>query len=327
MRAKINHNQPGDEDFLNRLLSCLKKQETAPIVKLQKIRPRVLYVKTSEREYILKGYSTDVKLKLLTAFTDRLKKEGFQETCSYLLDDSKEPLFLDGHYYGRMEYIEPHHHPFTYYEETDRVSGLKILKRFHRITQRVKSDFYTSIQPDYLVDKWEERLDRFIANKSDVKQFLGHAMVEECIEWAKVGLQGMNSFRGALQVEKSAILHGDVAHHNFIRAKTGKIYLIDFDLIGIGAPAVDYLQYANRILPFIGWSLQHLSMYKQVSRYMNDKSFLFGLIYPTDILREWNRTLKGPVLDWKLQQVINQTVHQYQARRNFVRDVMGKLGV
>ena len=36
-----------------------------------------------------------------------------------------------------------------------------------------------------------------------------------------------------------------------MRTSKGELYLIDFDLISIGPEMADYLQYANRILPFL----------------------------------------------------------------------------
>ncbi len=70
------------------------------------------------------------------------------------------------------------------------------------------------------------------------------------------------------------IIHGDVAHHNFIRGKDEALSLIDFDLIGIAPSYLDLLQYCNRILPSLNWSAPALFSYKQIQPFEYEKSFL-----------------------------------------------------
>lgn len=101
-------------------------------------------------------------------------------------------------------------------------------------------------------------------NRSSIKYFLDDYIISELISWANWSLAGMVRKRRFFQKEPSVILHGDVAHHNFLRDKNGKLHLIDFDLISIGPPSFDYLQYANRILPSIDWSLGKLGSLKEI---------------------------------------------------------------
>ena len=95
------------------------------------------------------------------------------------------------------------------------------------------------------------------------------------------------------------IIHGDVAHHNFIRGKDEALYLIDFDLIGIAPSYLDLLQYSNRILPFtqLVLPLPYLVTNKfQPHEY--EKFFLTALVFPTDIFREWNHHVQSGAV-WK----------------------------
>jgi len=120
--------------------------------------------------------------------------------------------------------------------------------------------------------------------------------------------------------EPFVILHGDVAHHNFLRDTMGKLYLIDFDLISIGPNSLDFLQYANRILPFIDWSFARLQHFPYIDRFLQDEGFLFALAYPADIFREWNRMVKENSHHdkAKLKQVMDLTIGQFNARKQFI---------
>ena len=120
--------------------------------------------------------------------------------------------------------------------------------------------------------------------------------------------------------EPYCILHGDVAHHNFLRDSNGILHLIDFDLISIGPPSLDYLQYANRILPSVDWSFERLSHFSQYQELLNEKAFLYALAFPADIFREWNRVIReGSYKDQrKYDQVMDLTIGQFYPRKKFI---------
>lgn len=324
MKAPISfENHQGDENFHYRLLSYLKKIFPGKVVKLDMIRPTVFLMNSSMEEYIIKCYASYNRLKLQEAFTDTLKKEGFLSAYNYSRLGRREPYYLDGTYLGFIEFIRPHLHSFSYHLEADRIAGLNLLQNYHSVTEKIAQRYKTLIPPTGLIEKWEQRQDRFRANKPVISYFVNSEMVDEISGWATFALEGMKEnvefFTGGVH----AVLHGDVAHHNFLRAWNGKIYLIDFDLISIGPPAIDYLQYGNRILPFLNWSLNELTKYRQISAFMNEKGFLFALAYPADLLREWNRILKnGAEPDiHAIMQMKKWTEGQFFARRNFIKKI------
>jgi thiamine kinase-like enzyme len=123
--------------------------------------------------------------------------------------------------------------------------------------------------------------------------------------------------------EPFVILHGDVAHHNFLRNKAGNLQLIDFDLISIGPNSLDYLQYANRILPYMDWSFNQLSQMKQIQSFLNEKAFLYALAFPADIFREWNRIIREQTYKdhTKFKQVMEMTIGQFYLRKQFIDQV------
>ena len=110
-----------------------------------------------------------------------------------------------------------------------------------------------------------------------------------------------------------------MAHHNFMKTSKGELYLIDFDLISIGPEIADYLQYANRILPFLNWSLSELDTFEPFQPFLKQKVFLYGLAFPSDILREWNRLVKEQTFNQmgKIRPVVELTLNQFGKKEIF----------
>ncbi|WP_312093431.1 phosphotransferase [Niallia sp.] len=308
----------GDDTFYYRLLSLLEKKIPAPILEISRIRKEVYLVKTSQFWIILKGYNSYQKLKIQEAFTRALKQEGFADTYQfYVFDD--EPIIIDKKVFGMIEYISPHKDSFTYNSKWSRREALQLLEHYYAVTERLV-EIYKYILPSFhLMKKLEQRLAEFKCNKRIIERYLKKDMIEEIIEWADTSFNYLKKHKEYLQTKSNVILHGDVAHHNFLRDVNNKLYLIDFDLISIGPRVGDYLQFANRILPNIGWSMQHLQKMRGYSDYFKDEWFLIALMYPTDILREWNRIIRNKDFnnDFLLEQVLLLTTDQYQKRKKF----------
>ncbi|WP_158587517.1 phosphotransferase [Neobacillus notoginsengisoli] len=328
MKARIRGDKhQGDENIHHRLLSYLRTGFPGRIDQLDMIRPSVFFLKSAIGEYIVKGYTSYHRLKLQEAFTATLKKEGFTHTYSYVCPGRRKPYYLDGLYWGILEYIQPHPNPFTFLREADRFAGLKLLQKYHSITQQIVQRYKTILPPAALIDKWENRLELFKANKPMINYFVNRQATESIISWAEFALRGMKEQQAFFTEGTQVILHGDVAHHNFLRSKNGKVYLIDFDLISIGPPVLDYLQYSNRILPFLHWSLEELAKYNNLAAFMSVKAFLYALAYPADLLREWNRIFKNSASPNQhlLYQIIELTMGQFKERQQFFKKIQDEL--
>lgn len=316
-------NKNGGDDYFNRLHSYFKQQFKEPIMKMISIRKSVFFLKTEKNAYVVKGYSKDNKLKLQETFTDTLRQEGFTKSYLFVHHPIKESLFFEGEYFGCMEYLEPHQQAFSFHSSKDRLEGLSLLDEFHRVTSSFASRYKTLIPPNDLPDKWKERLQTFRHTSGRLRFFLDEQMIDELLAWARWSLAGMKQNVGTLTKKPAVILHGDVAHHNFLRDKTGTLHLIDFDLISIGPEWIDTLQYANRILPHIHWNVDQLSQHPQMKTYLREKAFLYALAYPTDIFREWNRIFRDKTYKKRsvCKQVMDLTQDQYSLRKQFVEKI------
>ncbi|MBT2688073.1 phosphotransferase [Bacillus sp. ISL-47] len=311
----------GDDLLINRLLSYLQEQFPFKINEIKPIRKQVYLIRTKERVFILKGFSSYHRLKLQEAFTASLIKEGFARTYAFYEFAKEPPLFFDRTYYGCLEYIQPSEDSFSYHLKRDRLEGLDLLQTFHDTSEKLVPRYQTVLPTFRQADKWRERASLFLNNLPVIRYFVQKEIINELLSWADWSLKGIEEEAWLFKSGKQVILHGDVAHHNFLRAKNKTIYLLDFDLIAKGTPHSDYLQYANRILPFMKWSFEDLLRFPIIKKYMEETGFLYALAFPTDIFREWNRVIRDrsyldPV---KICPVLDLTVGQFAERQRFIR--------
>ena len=319
----LTYKNRGDDLFNDRLFSYLNEQLSISINELQPIRKKVYLVKADNFDFILKGFSTYHRLVLQETFTSALKQVGFDYTYFFHQFTNKPPLFFEQTYYGCLQYIESSTNGFTYREKNDRIEGLELLKKYHLATEILIERFQMLIPTFEQIEKWHERAALFFNYLPIVKYFVQKEMIDDILIWADWSLKGMQRLSNIFDNGDKVIAHGDVAHHNFIRGADNKLNIIDFDLISLSTPHTDYLQYANRILPFMNWSLTELSSYEKMQPFLKDKCFLYALAFPSDIFREWNRAIKdGSYLQQiKLQQLLELTVDQFNERQEFFKEL------
>lgn len=317
----------GDDTFYYRLLSLLEKKIPFQIIELSRIRNDVYLIKTKQYWIILKGFTSYQKLKVQVAFTRALKQEGFTQTYQFYEFD-EEPIVIDNKVYGLIEYLPPHKDSFSYHSKRNRREALQLLEHYYSVTERLV-EIYKYILPTFhLMKKFEHRLEEYRMNIPIIEQYVKKDIVKEIMEWADYSFDSIKNKIDYLDTNPNVILHGDVAHHNFLRVRNNELYLIDFDLISIGPRIADYLQFANRILPDIGWSIQDLQSMQGYADLFKDKWFLMALIYPTDILREWNRIIRNKDVDnaYLLEQVQLLTTNQFHKRKKFYQKLQQLVG-
>lgn len=230
--------------------------------------------------------------------------------------------------YGLIEYLPPHKDSFSYHSKRNRREALQLLEHYYSVTERLV-EIYKYILPTFhLMKKFEHRLEEYRMNIPIIEQYVKKDIVKEIMEWADYSFGSIKNKIDYLDTNPNVILHGDVAHHNFLRVRNNELYLIDFDLISIGPRIADYLQFANRILPDIGWSIQDLQSMQGYADLFKDKWFLMALIYPTDILREWNRIIRNKDVDnaYLLEQVQLLTTNQFHKRKKFYQKLQQLVG-
>lgn len=317
----------GDDDFLYRLLSLLKKQIPYSINGIGRIRADVYLVKTDQVWFILKRYSSYQKLKIQETFTHSLYMEGFTNTYRFYLFN-EEPLIVDRNLYGCIEYILPNNQAFSYANKANRQEALDVLNKYYETTTKLVDSYKYILPKHQMMEKWLERYSQFKRNRSIIRYFLDEQLINQLMYWAEWSLEHLERERHFFENGNNVILHGDVAHHNFLRGKNDLLYLIDFDLISIGPTSVDYVQFATRILPLINWSFYQLEKIDVFQPLLKKKQFLIALVYPTDILREWNRLIRQNKQTDKrsIQQLLQLTTNQFAKRKKFIQKIIKIVG-
>ncbi|PLR78015.1 aminoglycoside phosphotransferase [Bacillus sp. V3-13] len=312
----------GDDFFHNRLLSFLQKELRRELIEFTPVRKNVYFVRTNDFPFILKGFSTLRRLTLQQAFTASLKNERFQNTYSFYDMTNGKPLVFEKNYYGCLEYLERGGSPFSYRLASCRIAGLNLLAEYHKISKKLVKRYEPLLPRFKLLEKWQERLLLFKKNIPVISYYVDKKIIDHFIDCGENVLAYLEKNKEESDSDSETILHGDVAHHNFLQTST-KLHLIDFDLISIGPESADYLQYANRILPFINWSARELFSHPILDIYKNDKLFLYSLMFPTDIFREWNRIIREETYrdPKKLTVVKSITTGQFPLRQKFIAEV------
>lgn len=308
----------GDDSIIHRLLTLLKKERG--FIQLQQLRKNVYYVQTVNGEFILKGFLTRRELMIQEKFINQLYQKGFIYTPMFV--KTKKSFYVAPYYFAWFHFVKEGFPSFHYRYELDRISGLTLLNHYHATSEKLVKEFTPTLSSFHLINKWSDRLFQFVQHTPYLTYYLSKEKVAQLIQWGEWSLTGVKHQPDIFYVEKKVILHGDVAHHNFIRDEKRQVYLIDFDLISIGCRANDLIQYVNRILPAIKWSYEKLASYEQLQFYLNETAFLYALAFPADIYREWNRLLRTNRLnEQKLSQLIHLTNTQFSLRQQFINRV------
>ena len=317
----------GDDSNHDRLLSYLNKNLPFQIIQISRIKGDVYKVKTKDFQFVLKEFSSYKRLKTQETFTNSLKMNGFQKTYSFYSFSENKALCFQTKYYGCLEYIDKANEPFRFDTIENCYEGLRLLNEYHQITKKLQGSYKTILPSFHLIEKWQERFALFKRNLPMISFFLEREILRELYAWVEWSLSGIKQEKDTLEIFPKVILHGDVAHHNFLRTSKGDLFLIDFDLISLGPEIADYLQYANRILPYLNWSLKELDEFESFQPFLNQKVFLYGLAFPSDILREWNRLVKEGTFNQirKIRPVVDLTLNQFEKRKSFMKELERKV--
>ena len=278
----------------------------------------VFIVHTSKKRYVVKGFYSNEKLNAQKKLIKLLKENGFNNTYDFI--EKFRSFTYDGTIFVWLKFLHSGEEKFEFDTNSNRQAGLDLLEKFHGTA----SHFYKQISVNYFdqLEKWEERFDDFKRNLPSVQRYVDSKILKEWLDWGEFSLNGLRQYEGDLYKEPNTIVHGDVAHHNFFYTRDGTLNLIDFDLIHKAPPLLDYLQYANRIMPFLQNS-DELWSYRQLNNYKDNPAFLYALLFPTDIFREWNRIVRERMFkeNGYVHSVWKMTVQERKYRMELYNDI------
>ncbi|WP_052302403.1 aminoglycoside phosphotransferase family protein [Bacillus sp. SG-1] len=316
--------EKGGGGFHNRLLFVLKEKLGDNNIQLQKIKQGKWMLQIGKDRWFLKLFPNSRRFQLQKSVTKALHLEGFSKVPGFHPLHETDNIEFDGRTVGLTEWIDTND-IFTYTSYNERQAALTLLKEFHQYSGKVLSNGdFTTLPMQRLLNKWSLRLDEFRRNKQKLSVYVPPAIIDTYIKTGEKALQGLDQYGFSDQM---CILHGDVAHHNFLRGTNNELFMIDLDLITSGPPEIDYIQFANRIFPYINWSLEKLWEHEPFSFFQDNMSFLYSILYPSDVFREWNRFFRGTPdyqkSTWNYLMAL--TVNQFHPRMVCCRDIQKNL--
>ncbi|MBS4173679.1 phosphotransferase [Bacillus sp. FJAT-49736] len=306
-----------------RLLRYLSQITGEKFIKITSIKDGVWLCHTDKKKWILKEFSSSSKLSAQIKLTELLLSNNFNHTYQFHPIHLEKHIKINQKIYGLIEYLENNTDgkKFTYQRHEHQNMALQLLKKFHEVTGKFTNELDKDLHEFNQIKKWKHRLNEFKENKKYLSKWLPNKYYYSFIDWSEWSIEYMEKNKAYFLQKPHCIIHGDVAHHNFILSNKG-LYLIDFDLAKIAPASIDDLQFCNRILPHLDWSLEKLFMHRELKVYKNDKAFLSALIFPTDLLREWNYFLKYEERRGLSSFLTEITFWEFKQREKFVEEVM-----
>lgn len=174
--------------------------------------------------------------------------------------------------------------PVNFRKRVDRTDSLHALQALHNTSEQIDWDASPYLHRYQLLDKWKDRLERFIDNRTTFEKHLGKQSVDEIVSYGQLALSVLKKTNR--KHAGNTLLHGDVVHHNILRDNNGHIRFIDFDLACIGPPGIELALWVHRVLPNVGYHLEFLFAEQTILNELDTASKAM-LLYPNEILREW----------------------------------------
>ncbi|MBN8191107.1 phosphotransferase [Bacillus sp. NTK074B] len=275
-------------------------------------------------KWFVKRFPNQLKFLLQERLISTLIREQFFHVLPFHPIHDKEILLFEGMPIGITPWLETSG-PISYDQPKDREDTLMVLKKFHAISKTIRDSWIEEIPQYRWLKKWKKRMLQFQHNLPYLQAFIQPYYLYTYLEWGRWALKELKSI--GVHEYSDCITHGDVAHHNFLRGKNGMVYLIDFDLMSRSTAITDDLQFCNRISPYLNWSLSEIRKMTPFESYRDTLIFYIGLMYPSDVFREWNRFIRE---DQYYKQNVwgyltDLTLQQFHMRMQFNQELHGEV--
>ncbi|OZU89837.1 hypothetical protein CIL03_01480 [Virgibacillus indicus] len=308
----MNENKRRDE--LYRLSSFLYQEGKLEVDKISFIKPNVFRVATIKGEnLVLKSHRRKDVMEQQWAFFERM---NYSNAVSFKYFPNEKMFIADkNNYWTIAPYIRGE--KLNYNRKTDRQKAVEALKNFHS-----KATGIYIQQPVYrelFIIRWIQRLSLFKKTEHLFAENGFKSLYKDIVQTMETQLRYLEQFpwhffeKEALQ--KGSWIHGDSASHNFI--KNSQVYMIDFDLLHCTNQLYDYIQLGQRFLSYLNWDLDELLSYRMAEE-MELKPWLYAILIPSDLLREWLYFLKSDS-STPIEEYLSQMEQSLSNRASFLK--------
>lgn len=301
------------DDFnLNRLFLYLKKRDIHVETYRMK-KPHVIIADTNKGKKVIKAYRDKSKIEHVYHFLSQIQ-QGY--AVNFEAYPEGELYIKDRHLYWAMMPFVKQVKEVTYESFQDREEVLQALIRYHGEVHKKKLAAYTKLSEYDLILKWKKRLSSFRETSHIFREFNQFHVYKDIVNWGEKALVLMERFKDSEL--NCSIIHGDVASHNFLKTNHLGIVMIDFDLSAKAPALYDYVQLAQRFLPYVQWSMKELLQHSKIKELSKQRFFLASLLFPSMLMRNWN--INASALSWaNRQRLMQQSVEEWSQRTHFYR--------
>ncbi len=316
-----------DDISLNRLVFFMRRKAGLYVYDAVPIKQNMYSLYTENGVKIIKGYVHLSHLEAIHHALNAVVKEGFTQAVQYEhYPNGKLAVFFNGMYWALIPYL-PTVSRFCYETFNQREQTISLLRAFHQCGEAALPNVERFLPRMNLTERWETRLRQFKKNHEELSLYISESIQSAIAEWAETSL---DLFERLWQPSYSrlCILHGDVASHNVIHSRGGALWLIDFDLLSVGLKEYEYMQLMHRFLRYTKWSLSALEQHTFIRELMHTKWLMCLLLFPSDILREWNKICSWPShqrMTGRLSVLIDATMQEVHYRQSLVEEIMNRL--
>ncbi|MBE3569162.1 MAG: hypothetical protein IMW92_03280 [Bacillales bacterium] len=272
----INNISQGD-DFFHRLLLSVQNVLNEPVLAYKPIKEGKWNIFLPSGSWFLKEFSSVEKWKQQLSLIRSLHCVHFFKTAEPHPMQTEKVISFQKRCFGVFRWIESSIPPFSYKSEEERIQALSVLNEFHACTETFYQTFLSVIPHFEQLKKWQERYYEFEANSKKLEWYLSWSAIKRYLWMGGKAIELIS--KSTIQGEM-AIIHGDVAHHNFIKDRSNRLFITDFDLVAIAPKTYDYIQFAMRVLPILHWDESLLWKHPFLDQYQDDPSFLAHLLFP-----------------------------------------------
>ncbi|MBM7701386.1 phosphotransferase [Metabacillus iocasae] len=324
--TKINNKDRKDDLFGNRLfLFCQEHQLTLKGYK--KVKNHVYVLDTDQGLKVLKSYRAKEKVEQIYQFLTNLHQQHFYQAVNYELFPSGELLYKandEDCYWTIQPYVKPNR-KFTFKSKKDRNDAVLLLTQYHEQSRRMSKDNTYSFETYSLQQQWSRRLKTFESYAPRLTAYMSEQQVVNIINQGKQALRYLKQYEVEENALGQGIIHGDVASHNFIRNDAQTVMLIDFDLAAHVPIIYDYIQLAHRFLVYLNRSFVEVESHHFFNYLVQNQFFLSSLLFPSHVVREWNRLLVNGMDAEKVHKLQVFTNADMYYRQSFIASILPKL--
>ena len=162
-------------------------------------------------------------------------------------------------------------------ELEQRQQAMRVLEALHATKEQIQWQQVVSLPRFHLQRKWHARLQKFRFYRPLLQPKIGAALYRDIERWAE---RAYNQIDFQL-TDDETLLHGDVAHHNFLKLNDQRVVLIDFDLACLGSASDELVLLGHRFLSHYHYDVAHLLQHFPM---LAQKKTYFA--YPNELLRE-----------------------------------------